>query len=87
MFLVVVVVLREVDPGLLVLLNLLQDGLVLILHIKLCLIQLFNALFVVLECNLNFVLGLQAFIHDLSDFLNGHISLLLAEQCLLDFNL
>lgn len=83
----IVVVLGEVDARLLVLLDLLQNGPVLVLHVELGLVQLIDALFVVLEGDLHFVFGLQAFVHDLLDLLHGHITLLLAEECLLDLYL
>lgn len=68
-------------------LYLLQDGPVFVFHIELRLVELINALFVVLECDLHFVFGLQALVHDFLDLLDGHIALLLAEQRLLDLYL
>lgn len=70
------VVLCEINPRLLVLLNLLQYRLVFTVHFVICTVELFDAFLVVLLCHLALVLGINAVIHDILDFLVRDLILL-----------
>ena len=73
------VVLGEVEARFLVLLDLLEDGLILALDLKLRLIDLLYALLVVLESHLQLVLRVKALVHDLLDLLRAAVALLLSQ--------
>ena len=81
------VVLGEVDAGFFVLLDLLQDGFVVIGDLVSRLIEFLDTLLVFCQCNLDLVLGVEAVVHDLLHLLLRHFSLLKIEKRLLDFDL
>ena len=83
----IVIILNKVDTRFLILLDLLKDWSILIFHVELRLVQLIDALLVILECHLHFIFSLQAFVHHFLYLLHSNITLLLAKQSLLDLNL